>query len=242
MAPGWLWVRSSELPASSEWLSEAEAERCRSLRFAKRRAEWLLGRLAAKRALAALLGLGDEALHELEIRTHPDGFPLPFRRGRPLPVALSLSHRGDVALCAVGGDAWELGCDLELVERRSDAFVSDYLDVQERAGIEARPQDRDWMVPLLWSAKESALKALRLGLSLDAREVGVRALDLEDGATWQRLCVEVAPARRVLEGFWRRRGRHVLTIVGGGGLARPRALGATARRRGVGERPPLRPA
>lgn len=229
-APFWFWQPVGELPASPGWLSEAEAERARGLRFPKRRAEWLLGRLAAKRALAVLLGVGEEALGEFEIRSHPDGFPLPFWRGRSLPLALSLSHRAGVALCTVGCGGGELGCDVDLVERRSDAFVSDYLDAQERADVEARPADREWLVPLLWSAKESALKALRLGLSLDTREVGIRDLELGDGTAWQALRVEVAPGGRMLEGFWRRRGRRVLTIVGGAGLARPLALRGPVRR------------
>ena len=223
--PRWLLVHNSECPTSRDWLSTREAEHADAFRFPKRRAEWVLGRLAAKRALAALLAAEEGELAELEIRSHPDGFPLPFRRGAPLPVTLSLSHRAGVALAAVRPDCGALGCDVELVERRSEAFVRDYLDADERARVEARHADRDWLVPLLWSAKESALKALRLGLSLDTRDVGVRGLDDREGDGWRPLRVAVSPAGRILPGFWCRRGRHVLTIVGAPDLAEPVAIG-----------------
>ena len=223
--PAWLLLNATEYPSSRDWLSPREAEQADAFRFPKRRAEWLLGRLAAKRALAALLAAEEGELAELEIRSHQDGFPLPFRRGVPLPVTLSLSHRAGVALCAVRPGADALGCDVELVERRSEAFVRDYLDADERARVEARHADRDWLVPLLWSAKESALKALRIGLTLDAREVGVRGLDDREGEGWRALRVVVRPAGRLLPGFWCRRGPHVLTIVGAPDLAEPVALG-----------------
>jgi 4'-phosphopantetheinyl transferase len=221
-------LHATECPTSRDWLSTKEAGQADAFRFSKRRAEWTLGRLTAKRALAALLAVEEDELAELEIRSHPDGFPLPFRRGVPLPVTLSLSHRAGAALCAVQPGADPLGCDVELVERRSEAFVRDYLDADERARVDARPADRDWLVPLLWSAKESALKALRLGLSIDAREVGVRGLDDREGEGWRALCVAVRPATRMLPGFWCRRGRHVLTIVGAPNLAEPVALGEAA--------------
>ena len=69
----------------------------------------------------------------------------------------------------------ELGCDLEIVEPRSDAFIADYFTAEEQALIErTSAADRSLLLALLWSAKESALKALRAGLRLDTRSVIVR--------------------------------------------------------------------
>ncbi len=57
-----------------------------------------------------------------------------------------------------------LGCDLELVEPRSDAFLADYFTADEQALVALAPAvERDKVVNLLWSAKESALKALGVG-------------------------------------------------------------------------------
>lgn len=105
---------------------------------------------------------GATAAAEVEIRAAPDGAPQVLLGGRPARLAVSLSHRAGLALCAVAPAATALGCDLEVVEPRGDAFVADYLTAAERALVErAGPADRALAVALVWSAKESALKALR---------------------------------------------------------------------------------
>ena len=72
-----------------------------------------------------------------------------------------------------------LGCDLEVIEPHSDAFIADYFATEEQALVaRAAPADRPWLVTLLWSAKESALKALRAGLRLDTRRVIVTLVDV----------------------------------------------------------------
>ena len=70
-----------------------------------------------------------------------------------------------------------LGCDLEIVEPRSDAFVADYFTAEEQEVVrQACPADRFALIALIWSAKESALKALQSGLRIDTRSLSV-ALD-----------------------------------------------------------------
>lgn len=51
-------------------------------------------------------------------------------------MTVSLSHRAGLALCTVAPAGVALGCDLEPVEPRSDAFVADYLTPAERALVE----------------------------------------------------------------------------------------------------------
>jgi 4'-phosphopantetheinyl transferase len=67
-----------------------------------------------------------------------------------------------------------LGCDVEVVEPRSDAFVADYFTSEEQAMIRQAPDPvRFALIALIWSAKESALKALSTGLRSDTRSVSV---------------------------------------------------------------------
>jgi phosphopantetheinyl transferase len=68
-----------------------------------------------------------------------------------------------------------LGCDLELIEARSDSFIADYFTEYEQTIIaQGRGDQRDQLVTTLWSAKESALKALQVGLRVDTRSVQIR--------------------------------------------------------------------
>ncbi|MCW5979770.1 MAG: 4-phosphopantetheinyl transferase family protein [Bryobacteraceae bacterium] len=104
-----------------------------------------------------------------------------------------------------------LGCDLERIEPRSPAFLADFLNAEEQALVDGAPeQDRPRLVTLLWSAKESALKALRAGLRLDTRRVTVALA--EALADWSPLHVRCS-GQRIFQGWWRCAGGFVLTLV-----------------------------
>ncbi|HUI44300.1 MAG TPA: 4'-phosphopantetheinyl transferase superfamily protein [Terriglobia bacterium] len=172
----WLLQTGGDLPARTDWLSPAEAAHLSGLRFPKRRADWLLGRWTAKRALAVYLNVPHpaEALPRIEIRSRSSGAPQAFLANEPAAVTLSISHRASTAICAVAPAGASLGCDLEVIETRNDAFVADYCCADERALVASAPEPgRPLLVTLLWSAKESALKALCAGLRLDTRSVVV---------------------------------------------------------------------
>ena len=101
------------------------------------------------------------AFANVEIHAEASGAPEAFVDARPAALTISLSHRDGRAICAVAPIGVELGCDLEVVEPRSDAFLSDYFAAEEQALVAREPaaaQPR--LVTLLWSAKESTLKAL----------------------------------------------------------------------------------
>ena len=96
---------------------------------------------------------------------------------------------------------------------------------EEAAQIAACPPAlRDHAITLIWSAKESALKALRCGLREDPRRVHVElgAGDPARDGGWVPLELAIAGAARRLTGWWRDDVGHVLTIVGEA-LLRPHA-------------------
>ncbi|HEX6898665.1 MAG TPA: 4'-phosphopantetheinyl transferase superfamily protein [Thermoanaerobaculia bacterium] len=207
---GWLLVHEDALPQDDSWLTPAERLHLATLRFPPRRASWRLGRWAAKRAVSAFLG--SPALESLEIRAAPDGAPEAFVGGKPAPVVLSLTHRGALAACAVAPPGVALGCDLERVEPRSEAFVRDYFTDAERTWTASAP-DPSLGANLIWSAKESALKALREGLRMDTRAVEVRLPSGDPVEGWLPLEVRYPAAGRSFRGWWRREGDCVLTLA-----------------------------
>ena len=176
----WLEQNESDVPAENHWLSPGETRCLTAMRFAKRRTDWRLGRWTAKRALAACLQLPADlpALANIEIRAASSGAPEVFLRNQRAPVTISLSHRAGAAICAVALSATSLGCDLETVEPRIATFAADYFTANEQTLVEQTcAQVRPLLVTLLWSAKESALKALNTGLRLDTNSVEVSLLD-----------------------------------------------------------------
>jgi 4'-phosphopantetheinyl transferase len=218
----WLAQGEAHVPAHDRWLTAPEADRLASMRFSKRRVESRLGRWTAKRAVALATGIetGDEALAAISIRNAPDGAPEVFVDGVAAPVRISMTDRAGWAVAAVSGHG-EVGCDLELVEPRSAAFVRDYLTDAERLLV-AGWDDPHLAANLVWSAKESALKVLHTGLRRDTRSVEVEPADWPGGG-WHSLSVRAVEGR-TFPGWWRRFGAFLLTVAAESPLAPPTGL------------------
>lgn len=245
----WLLQSGADLPADDVWLAPAERETQDRLRLPPRRAQWRLGRWTAKVALARWLDLPRGAFARLELRVAADGAPEPWADGAPLPMVLSLSHCGEQGLVALADAPLALGADLERVEARSAAFVRDYFTATEQrwlaaAALAGGAEALAERATLLWSAKESALKALRTGLRRDTRSVEVvvpPALPVVPGAAatappgagaaWAPLLVQDLERARRFSGAWCRSGDQVLTVVAEpGGVLDAEALGPLAAR------------
>lgn len=246
----WVLQLAAAVPEHDDWLAPAERERQAGLRLPPRRAQWRLGRWTAKVALARWLDLPQGAFARLELRVAADGAPEPWAGGAPLPLVLSLSHCGEQGLVALARAPLALGADLERVEPRSAAFLRDYFTAAEQRWLAEAPSapgaaSRAECATLLWSAKESALKALRTGLRRDTRSVEVTvtpsapaargsAPAAAEGAAaaWAPLAVHDLEGARQLNGAWRRSGEQVLTVVADPfGQLDTSALGPSASRR-----------
>ena len=216
------------MPAAADWLSPAERGRASALRYTKRRTDFLLGRWTLKVAVAMVLGLpADPAvLARIEGRTAPSGAPLLYVDGQPAAYGVSLSDRAGCAVCLVAARAVPVGCDVEIVEPRSAAFLRDYLTPAEQRLVRAAGPAADMAANLVWSAKESALKVLRTGLRRDTRSVEVTVPELSPPrCTWSPLRVSTAEGA-VFPGWWRRSGAFLITACWPGGGPPPAALEA----------------
>ena len=212
VAPGWLTRSLADVPDADGWLSARERAALADLVAQRRRADWRLGRWAAK---AAPRARGGAALREVEVVASASGAPEAWLAGAPVPGALSLSHRNGRAFAVVADPGLALGCDLEAVEPRSGAFERTWLTPEERAGVAAAGEPgRARLANLIWAAKESAAKARREGLRLD---VGHAAVELDwnpsaDGE-WRPLTVRWDGEHATAHGWWREEAGWLFTVV-----------------------------
>jgi phosphopantetheinyl transferase len=224
-----------------DFLSAAECKTYAALRFPKRRQEWLLGRWTAKqllqRSLRAYRGL---PLPAISVNADPDGAPYLSVDGEGrLPTSLSISHRSGRAFCALSpGVSPSIGVDIEQIEPRAAAFVSDFFTQDEAERVWTCPEDRrDTLVTVIWSAKEAVLKALREGLRMDTRAVEIgrvpglelpasadgrphhgaaiqRVDDDEPEVPWQPIAITCSASGVLrLAAWWRPDGDSVLTAA-----------------------------
>jgi 4'-phosphopantetheinyl transferase len=218
-------------------LSEQEQQRLIELKTVKRRSDWLLGRWTAKHLIQSYIerqtGV-QPLLHSLMVTNDPDGAPRTILdcglgivdcnsalKSKIQNLKLSISHCDGHAFCALSDTCGtQIGVDIERIEPRAEAFAEDYFTAHELDQLRAAPpESRDSLVTVIWSAKESALKALRLGLTVDTRRVSCTvAPTLQVGVAWAALGVQAAPAlfserECIFQGRWRQFGQYVLTMV-----------------------------
>ena len=211
------WVEQSEadVPKTDEWLDPSELRVLDNLRFPKRHLEWRLGRWTAKCAVAIVqkIPLLPDSLANLEIRAAPSGAPEVFIANKPADITVSISHRDGLAICAMACSRVKLGCDLEVIEPHSQAFVEDYLTHEEQLRVtEASSEDRARLIALLWSGKESTLKAMEVGLRVDTRCISVKPSEVRSLSSWMTLETQ-STAGDTFHGWWRQANSWLQTLV-----------------------------
>lgn len=214
----WLAHGQDDAPTTYEWLSPHEREHLDSIRYTKRRDEYITRRWTAKQAIATVLETGRalEDLTRIEIRHRLSGAPYVQLDGDMVDIDVSMTDRSGWAVCVIGPlgvtTPGTVGIDLEVVEPRSARFVADYFTAAERAFVASLPAERfDEVANLIWSAKEAALKVRQVGLRVDTRTVDVN-LDGDhkmDGWTAMTVLGIDGP----MPGWWRRSGVFLLTVA-----------------------------
>lgn len=168
---------AADAAPAQEFLSESEKEKLAGFQFAAKREGFLLGRLAAKLALCALLEEPD--LRRIEIRSGIHGQPL-VHHPRAGCAEVTVSHSHGLAVALAYPHEVPMGIDLETV-----AAVSAPAVIGE---LEASPAEFTWLATsgvdeataccVLWSAREALGKALKIGLN---SPLGILALSgIED--------------------------------------------------------------
>jgi 4'-phosphopantetheinyl transferase len=154
------WIRRLE-----PWASTARRERAGRYRFPADRLRCLGAEALLRHALRECQGLEDP---EVAL----DGRGKPFLPAHP-DVHFSLAHSGSWILCALSGTP--VGVDVEEAPEGGDLPAGMVLSAPERARLAALPpgEARACLVRM-WTLKESLLKAMGLGLSLDPATLDLR--------------------------------------------------------------------
>ncbi len=137
-----------------------------------RQRDYVLGRLAARQAVGAALGV--HALDPVDdsscLRILPGVFTQPVLSavGPASRLAVSISHRDGCAVALAVDQRHPMALDLERIDPEQIAVFSSLVDLQERMAIRmALPSLRDIdQLCLLWTCKEALGKAMGCGLTV----------------------------------------------------------------------------
>ncbi len=188
MQVNWLLQTLNQVPSERDWLHPSEQEVLRGFKFAKRRNDWLLGRWTAKNCVT--------------------------KNNEPLDSNISSRHSHGVAISALCPQNFKIGCDLEKIEPRSHRFIQDYFTVEEKEIIyNYGKEDVPLLANLLWSAKESVLKSIRLGLRVDTRKIQINSQLDKNVKEWNEFEIHSPELKNKFYGRWQKFEGFVITMV-----------------------------
>ena len=192
------WVASQD---PTKWLTVAELTVWVSWRSPKRRAEWLAGRLAAKKLVQDTFGLGPR---EFTIGREGDA---PCLIGPVLPtISLSLSHSAGLGAATLSDKRLEgtAGIDVQRVRLVHSGLGMRVFTAVERRQIAAHfgsEEDLEGML-LLWALKEAAIKARRTAWVHPLQEIEVRLTEGNMAMISMTGEEPMAAAYDWLDGWW----------------------------------------
>jgi 4'-phosphopantetheinyl transferase EntD len=150
------------------WLSEEEQRHLHRFTLAKRRKEWLAGRICAKAALDDYFityGQGWKLLpwNEVTITNAESGRPYAILAGGERLTGgpdISISHSGDLALALAAKTC--CGVDIQKTSEKHIRVKERFSTDREEQLVASKMRKKDPLMPLglLWAAKEAAKKAL----------------------------------------------------------------------------------
>lgn len=191
--------------AAVSFLHPREFGRWSGLKFPIRSRSYLLGRRAAKAALAVCFP--DFSPTDIEVASGVFGQPH-IGAGSPVTAEISLAHAHDAAVALVCPAGHPAGVDLEVIDPARVSVVRNSctppeLDAVQRLGL---PEAAAGF--LLWTVREALGKALRCGLAVPFENLAVESVNRREGR-YEALFAHFPPFKAhswVL-------GDHILSIV-----------------------------
>lgn len=148
-----------------------------SLRFEKRMRSFLIGRYAAKRAVAALTGETDltKILVQSGIFTQPI-VTLPGHQN----IQVSISHCDHWGIALAFPEVHPLGVDIEKIHLDKNEVLEKQMTPIEIELIKTQPDSYETMLTVLWTAKEALSKVIKTGLMTPMKVYEINKMEYQD--------------------------------------------------------------
>lgn len=169
----------------ADLLSKRELFWFEKIDYSKRRDDWLLGRYATKLLVARFWEeLNNEQITLSGIELIPRNKDKPvviLKRSFALEYDTSLSHTDECAVAAVATSrTTKIGIDIEKIKTFHSPVLSYFLSEKEIKQKANYSCSTDAFYTTLWTLKEAALKALRIGINGSFKETEVSMSSLAD--------------------------------------------------------------
>jgi len=143
------------------------------LTFDRRRQSYLLGRIAAKKAIGALAVYED--LEKIAITAGIFQFPVvQYAVTRNLQVCIT--HCDNIGIALAYPEIHPLGVDIEKTNKANINVIKGQLTADELTLTQAVTLSDDVSCTMIWTMKEALSKILRTGLTIDMKVLEIQSL------------------------------------------------------------------
>lgn len=143
-----------------QYLHTRERNYYNDLKFEKRIRSYLIGRFAAKQAIAALIG--EHSLKDIAIDYGVFNQPIIMFNNQNVQV--SITHCDDFGAAIAYPEGHPMGIDVERINQDNMDVLEKQITADEREKIDACSLSYEMGLTLLWTVKEALSKILRTGL------------------------------------------------------------------------------
>ncbi|QQS00636.1 MAG: 4'-phosphopantetheinyl transferase superfamily protein [Austwickia sp.] len=169
--PAVAWTAAQVDYVDHPLLDPTERARCERLREPADQARHATGRVLAKVRAAECFGVDPSRLQVVSDGGATAGRPRLYLDGEPSTLHLSIAHSGTVVAVALG----EMPCGVDVEQT---AALAGALELETAFSADERgrlrmvpPAERPALAARWWTGKEAALKAVGVGMALDAASV-----------------------------------------------------------------------
>lgn len=154
-----------------------EIDYLKTLKYEQRIRSYLLGRYAAKKAVAALLD--DNHLTKIQIKNGVFNQPV-ILHDSPKRIQVSLTHSNDLAAAIAFPEIMILGIDIEKINSGLTRTVEAELTSSEKIIAARLSCSYESFSTIIWTLKESLSKAIKTGLSVPLQLLEVKDIEEKD--------------------------------------------------------------
>ena len=165
------------LDGIEEVLHDQEAVYYKTLKFERRQRSYLIGRYTAKKAVAALVQLGD--LRNIIIEQGIFSQPV-VRCGDERNIQVSITHAEEIGAAIAFPEAHPMGIDLQEINVKRRAVIESQATEVEKEFVKSLPCPYDMLLTLLWTAKEALSKVLKTGMMSPFTIFEMSAVEMQD--------------------------------------------------------------
>lgn len=165
----------------SYYLSNNENLIYNSFKFKKRKNDWSIGRIAAKRAYSKFTS---NTPSNITILNNDDGSP--HIVGIP-DLSISISHSNGIAIAAISEK--NIGIDLEIITDHNESILNYFFSTSESDKV-FRYKDKNIkneLITKFWTRKEAISKYLKKGMKLNFKSIDI----LDDKFFKKDLCHDI---------------------------------------------------